>query len=89
MRRARRVEITGCLLDLFLTAQPREDSARFCGITSDAPEDMHVTGIDGYDPVRDVWTFVVESAVFNEVPEGAIPTLFTPTFTAHYEGDEP
>ena len=88
MRRARRVQITGCLLDLMLTARPREDSARFCGITSDAPEDMHVTGFEGYDPVCNVWTLVVESAVFGEVPKGAIPPLFVPTFTAHFEGEE-
>jgi hypothetical protein len=85
MRRARHFRVTGFLLDQIFTARPRGDDL-FMGITSDAPEDMHITGIAGYDPKADEWTFVAESAVFDEVPEGAATELFVPTFTAHYGG---
>jgi len=85
MRRARRFEVSGCFFDQMFTARPRE-GALFRGVTSDAPEDMRITGVSGYDPDRDVWTFVCESAVFEPLGECEIPPLFTPAFTAHYDG---
>ena len=86
-RRMRRFEVSGELLDQMFTARPRNDDL-YKGFTSDAPEDMHIVGVSAYDPRRDVWTLIVESAVFDELAEGATPPLFTPTFTAHYEGAE-
>ncbi len=79
--------VSGCLLDQIFTARPNDKHALFRGITTDAPEDMHITGIAGYDPMGDAWTFVCESAVFDPVPEGQEPPVFSPTFTAHYEDE--
>jgi hypothetical protein len=87
MRRARHFQVTGDLFDLIFTARPREDGALFKGITSDAPDDMHITGIAGYDPMGDMWTFVCESTTFDPLIEGEAPPVFTPTFATHYEGE--
>ena len=84
MRRARHFNVTGALLDSIFTSRPRNGD-RFKGITSDAPEDVHITGIAGYEPMTDVWTFVAESAAFDEVVEGATPPRWDPTFTTHYD----
>ena len=83
MRRRRRFFVSGVFLDQIFTARPEKDRM-FKGITSDAPEDMHVVGVCDYEPMRDTWTFIAESAVFDEVPEGADPPLWAPTFTSHY-----
>ena len=88
MRRARHFMVSGDLLNQIFTARPRDDGALFKGITSDAPEDMHITGIAGYDPMGDAWTFVCESAIFDPLIEGQEPPVFSPTFTKHYEGED-
>ena len=86
MRRARRFIVSGCLLDQIFTNRPNDvDRALFKGVTSDTPEDMHITGMAEYDAVRDEWTFVCESAVFDELKEGEAPPFFTPCFTTHYD----
>jgi hypothetical protein len=84
----RRFDVSGLFFDQIFNARPRNE-ALFKGYTSDAPEDMHIVGVSAYDPARDVWTLTVESAVFDELAEGEIPPLFTPTFTAHYDGGKP
>ena len=82
-RRAKRIQVSGELLDQMFTCKPRLD-ARFLGIVSDAPEDMHVVGIAGYDALNDNWTFVCESKQFDPLLEGEEPPLFSPQFTSHF-----
>ncbi len=92
MRRAGHFQVSGDLLDQIFTARPKDGTGGnglFKGMTSDAPEDMHITGIAGYDPMGDMWTFVCESATFDPLIEGEEPPLFTPTFTTHYNEAKP
>ncbi len=90
MRRAKRFEVSSEFFDQIFTARPR-GKALFKGISSDVPADMHITGTAGYDPTRGgggVWTFICESATFDELAEGEEPPLFLPIFTAYYN-EEP
>ncbi len=82
-RRVKRIQVSGALLDQFLTCKPRAD-ARFLGIVSDAPEDMHVVHIYGTGTPGDPWSFICESATFDPVAVGEEPPLFTPQFTSHF-----
>ena len=85
MRRARRMEVSGDLLNQIFTARANDRDERFRGISTDAPEDMRITGVVGYDCERDVWTFVCESAVFEPLAEGETPPLFAPAYTTHFD----
>jgi hypothetical protein len=82
MRRARRIQVSCCLLDQILTSRSDDRGNLFKGITSDAPEDMRVIGVDVFDGLT--ITLVVESETFDELLEGECPPLFAPTFTEHY-----
>jgi hypothetical protein len=53
-------------------------------VTSDAPADMRVTGCD-WDHVRRTMRMVVESAEFDDVPDGAFCPEWMPVFTKHYD----
>ena len=90
MRRVRKMEVSGDLLNQIFTARPNAEGDRFRGISTDAPEDMRITGIVGYDCERDVWTFVCESEVFDPlISEGCTPPLFAPAYTAHFDEAKP
>ena len=52
-------------------------------ITSDCPVDLRVVGV-GWDELRNQIRVAVESAEFDEVPEGCFAPEWTPTYTAHY-----
>ena len=77
------IPVTRCLLDMLFAAKPNGER-RFNYITSDAPEDLHLTGLFEFDWDRDVFRFVAESAEWSEVPEGTKIPEFTPQFTGHY-----
>lgn len=87
-RRHKAVTISGNLLDQFLCMAPRStmiDGAVMCtGITSTAPNDLHVIGLISHDLVRDTWNFLCESTEFGVVPEGTVVPSYTPMFTTHW-----
>ncbi len=89
MRRARKFNVSGCLLNQIFTSRANDEGDLFRGITSDAPEDMRLTGLVGYDAECDLWTFVCESQAFEPVPEGAEAPPFTPAYTVHFEETKP
>jgi len=82
-RRQKAVRVAGEIVDRFFSVPPKND-CRFLGITSDAPDDLHVLGVLArtFDP--DVWTFLCESDEFDPVPEGSLVPEFTPTYHTHY-----
>lgn len=49
-------------------------------LTSDWPDDAEVLGVR-FDPLWKVTTLLVESALFDEIPDGGIPPHWSPTFT--------
>ena len=83
-RRLRILKISGVFFDEILRAEPRGD-ARFGGITSDAPKDLHVVDFYRHCPLPDTFEFIVSSEEFEPMPEGEeIPTIDF-TFTVHYQ----
>ena len=86
-RRCKAVSVSGVVLDSFLTMTPRNNvfmGSMCLGITSDAPDDMHIVALLSHDPMTDVWTFLCESEAFDPVPEGQPAPDFTPIFQTHY-----
>ncbi len=86
-RRCKVVSISGKMLDAFFTKPPRSigfGGSMCIGITSDAPDDMHVIALLGRNEKTDTWTFICESEAFEPVPEGQPAPDFTPLFESHY-----